>query len=105
MTMMEQQQGPNLRSQDVRFRRLGGDQPYRDDPVSAGSSMCCCRRHPPCFEGMDGWKDASRLVRSAGPYPATCCRDEEEICPGRTLSCAYLPEKHQLTDSSILKST
>jgi hypothetical protein len=28
------EQGPNLRSQDVRYRRMGGDQPYRDDPVS-----------------------------------------------------------------------
>jgi hypothetical protein len=28
----QQQQGPNLRSQDVRNRRLGGDVPYRDDP-------------------------------------------------------------------------
>ena len=31
---MTMEHGPNIRSQDVRYRRTGGDVPYRDDPVS-----------------------------------------------------------------------
>ena len=30
---MTQEQGPNFRSNDVRSRRIGGNVPYRDDPV------------------------------------------------------------------------
>lgn len=32
---MQQHGGPNTRSQDIRYRRIGGDAPYRDDPVRA----------------------------------------------------------------------
>ncbi len=27
------EQGPNLRSQDMRYRRIGGEQAYRDEPM------------------------------------------------------------------------
>ena len=33
---MENHGGPNIRSQDVRYRRIGGEAPYRDDPVRTG---------------------------------------------------------------------
>eukprot|EP00934_Nitzschia_sp_Nitz4_P006372 Nitzschia sp. Nitz4//scaffold73_size107353//60799//62213//NITZ4_004322-RA/size107353-snap-gene-0.94-mRNA-1//1//CDS//3329557482//6362//frame0 len=43
--------GPNIRSQDVRYRRVGGDQPYRDDPNAPSS-------HPsPLDYGMDNDDD------------------------------------------------
>ena len=34
-----QESGPNIRSQEMRNRRIGGDQPYRDDPNSSSAPV------------------------------------------------------------------
>lgn len=91
------QQGPNFGSQDVRNRRIGGDTPYRDDPVSShllggwvmktkeGISqqvfvcLFICRLHPSIWNpsemedmGHHQWLPLTRIIKN--PWPALLTR-------------------------------